>query len=136
MVQIKEKIINIVNTPGRIGVLSTVDADCLPNAAYFGSPRLEPDGTFVMALGDNRTLENLENNPHAVFVCITEAPVTPATPGVRLYLKLQSIQREGEMFEQMVENIRQVAGDAAAGIMRAAASFEVTEVRPIMALSK
>ena len=50
MVGISEEYKAIINKPGRIGTLSTVDAEGRPNVAYFGSPRIHDDGTFAMGL--------------------------------------------------------------------------------------
>jgi len=92
MVEISKEIVEIVNKPGRIGTLGTSDKQGQPNVGYFGSPRLMEDGTIIMGLGSNRTLKNLEENPLAVFFCVSEGPVTFKTPGCRLYLKVREIQ--------------------------------------------
>ncbi len=89
MAEIKKEVLEIVNKPGRVGVLSTADKQGQPNSAYFGSLRLTEDGSVVLGLGNNRSLKNLEENPLAVFFCVTESPVGFQTPGVRLYLKLK-----------------------------------------------
>jgi len=65
--EITKGIFEIVNKPGRVGVLATTNKAGQPNVAYFGSPKLMDDGTLVMGLGGNRSLANLEENPQAVF---------------------------------------------------------------------
>ncbi|MBU2548429.1 MAG: pyridoxamine 5'-phosphate oxidase family protein [Proteobacteria bacterium] len=132
MAVVSEELKATINKPGRVGTLSTVDAEGRPNVAYFGSLRLQEDGTFTVGLARNRTLKNLEANPHAVFFCVEEAPVTFGTKGTRLYLKAREIQFEGQLLDQVREMIAQHAGPAAAKMMAAAVAFDITEVRPIM----
>ena len=132
MIEISEEIFQIVNKPGRIGVLSTADKQGQPNSAYFGSLRLMDNGTVALGLGNNRSLKNLEENPLAVLFCITEGPVGLQTPGVRLYLKLQDIQKSGPAYEAIKAAIAEHAGADAAKMIVAAAAFEVTEVRKLV----
>lgn len=133
MGEITKEIIEVVNKPGRVGTLGTANKSGQPDVAYFGSPRLLDDGTLVMGLGNNRSLKNLEENPLAVFFCVAESPVTFKTPGYRLYFKVREIQREGALLDGIKEAIGKAAGPDAAKMIVAAVSFEVTEVRPLVA---
>lgn len=128
MAEISEDFIEMVNKPGRIGILATADADGKPNAAYFGSPRFR-DGLFSLGLAGGRTLANLEANPHAVFFCVEEGPVSFSTPGCRLYLKVREIQTEGRLLEQIREEIAEYVSPEAAYMIQASVAFEVTETR-------
>jgi predicted pyridoxine 5'-phosphate oxidase superfamily flavin-nucleotide-binding protein len=132
MVDISKEVFEIVNKPGRIGVLGTADKSGQPNAAYFGSLRLMEDGSVALGLGNNRSLKNLEENPLAVLFCVTESPVGFQTPGLRLYLKLKEIQRAGPLFDAIKAAIAQHAGADAAKIIVAAAAFEVTDIRKLV----
>lgn len=132
MVEISKEIQETVNKPGRVGVLGTADRNGQPNAAYFGSLNMMEDGAVLLGLGNNRSLNNLEENPLAVFFCITECPVSFQTPGYRLYLKAREIQRQGEMLDQMKAKIAEFAGQDAAQMIVACVAFEVTEVRPLV----
>lgn len=132
MIEIRKEIFEIVNKPGRIGVLSTANKQGQPNSAYFGSLRLMDDGTVALGLGNNRSLKNLEENPLAVLFCITEGPVGFQTPGVRLYLKLKGIQKSGSAYEAIKAAIAEHAGADAAKMIVAAAAFEVTEIRKLV----
>jgi hypothetical protein len=134
MTDISKELLEIVNKAGRIGVLSTVDANGQPNSAYFGSMRLADDGSVVLGLGDNRTLQNLKQNPLAVLFCVAEGPVTFTTPGYRLYLKSKGLQREGELLDGIKQAIAEHAGEDAAKMIVAAVAFEVTEIRPLVAM--
>ncbi len=134
MVEINKEIMEIVNKSGRIGTLGTANKQGRPNVAYFGSPRLSEDGTIVMGLGSNRTLKNLEENPFAVFFCVAESPVTFTTPGYRLYLKAREIQKEGPVIDGVRKAITEHAGPEAAKMIAAGVVFDVTDVRPLIAM--
>jgi hypothetical protein len=132
MADIDPKVLESVNTPGRVGVLATVDGNGQPNAAYFGSPQLQADGTLVMGMMANRSLANLEQNPLAVFFTVEKAPVDFQTPGYRLYLKVKEIQKQGPMLDGIREAIAAKAGADAAKAIQAGVVFEVTSVRGLV----
>jgi len=134
MTEISKDIFEIVNKPGRVGVLGTSDKQGQPNAAYFGSMRLMEDGSVVLGLGNNRSLKNLEENKLAVLFVVTESPVAFNTPGYRLYLKAKDIQKEGPLLEAVKKAIAEHAGKEAAKMIVAGVSFEVTEARPLVAM--
>ncbi|MFA4836869.1 MAG: pyridoxamine 5'-phosphate oxidase family protein [Dehalococcoidia bacterium] len=131
--KISKEIIEMVNKPGRIGTLSTSNKQNQPNVAYLGSPRLTPEGTLVLGLGNNRTLRNLEENPLAVFFAAAGGPVTFSTPGYRLYLKVKEVQKQGTILDGIKKAIAELAGPDAAKMMVAGVVFDVTEVRPLVA---
>jgi hypothetical protein len=132
MVEISKEIFEIVNKPGRVGVLGTADKKGQPNTAYFGSLRLMEDGSVVLGLGNNLSLKNLEENPLAVLFCVTQSPVEFKTPGVRLYLKLRELQKTGPLYDAIKIAISEHAGADAAKMIVAAAAFEVTKIRQLL----
>lgn len=132
MVEISKEVFEIVNKPGRVGVLGTADKNGQPNAAYFGSLRLMEDGSVVLGLGNNRSLKNLEENPLAVLFCVTESPVGFQTPGMRLYLKLKEIQKSGPFYDGIKVAIAEIAGADAANMIVAGVAFEVTDIRKLV----
>jgi len=131
-----EEFVNTINQPGRVGVLATADADGKPNAAYFGSPRLNVEGQLIMGMMENRSLANLEVNPYAVFFTVKEAPVGFTTPGWRLYLECKQIDREGEVLAKVKKAVAAGAGEKAAAGIKAGVVFEVTKIRPLVDMSK
>jgi hypothetical protein len=135
MVEISGTFKEIINKPGRIGTISTADSAGRPNVAYFGSPRLQDDGTFVVALMATRTLKNLEVNPFAVFFCVEEGAVSFNSAGCRLYLKVKDIQKQGPLLEEMKAHVATAAGPDAAKMIAAAVAFEVTEARGLVDFS-
>jgi hypothetical protein len=132
VVEINKEMFEIVNKPGRVGVLGTTNKAGQPNAAYFGSLNLTEDGTVLLGLGNNRSLANLKENPLAVLFCVTESPVTFGTAGCRLYLKVKEIQEAGGIYDAVRGAIAQHAGEEAAKTIVAAVAFEVTETRGLI----
>jgi hypothetical protein len=132
MVDISKEIFDMVNKPGRIGILGTADKNGQPNVAYFGSLRLMEDNSVALGMSNNRSLKNLKENPLAVLFCVTESPVNFNTVGIRLYLKLKEIQKEGPFFDAVKGAILKRAGENAAKMIVAAVSFDVTEIRNLM----
>ena len=78
------KLVEFFNRQPRIGALSTADKEGDVNAAVFGSPRLLDDRTMVMAIGDNRSFRNLQDNPLAVFLVVHPAESVADWKGVRV----------------------------------------------------
>ena len=62
------KLMEYFNKQPRMGCMSTTGKDGKVNVACFGSPRMIDDKTVVMAVRKNRTLDNLRQNPNAVFM--------------------------------------------------------------------
>ena len=62
------KLMEYFNKSPRIGTLSTAGKAGNVDSAIFGSPRMTDGKTVVMGLGKNRTLVNLQQNPHAVYL--------------------------------------------------------------------
>lgn len=54
------------------------------------------------------------------------------TPGYRLYLKANTIQKEGPLLDGVKNVIAEHAGEDAAKMIVAGVSFEVTEIRPLV----
>lgn len=134
MTEVSKEIFEIVNRPGRVGVLSTADKQGQPNSAYFGSLKLIEDGSVILGLGNNRSLKNLEENPLAVLFCVTESPVAFDTPGYRLYLKVRKIQKDGPLLNGVKKAVAELAGEDAAKMIVAGVEFDVTATRPLIAM--
>ncbi|MBU0946549.1 MAG: pyridoxamine 5'-phosphate oxidase family protein, partial [Proteobacteria bacterium] len=92
------------------------------------------DGTIVMGLGSNWALQNLEENPQAGFFCVAVSPVTFVTPGYRLYFKAWEIQKEGPIIDGVTKAIADAKGTDAAKMIAAGVVFDVTGMRPLVAM--
>jgi hypothetical protein len=88
--------------------------------------------TAVMALGGNRSLDNLERHPKAVFLFFEPEADPFHWKGARVYMEVDKIEREGPLFDQLVQQVRDGGGDQAADGIRAAVTFKITDARPLI----
>lgn len=128
----RKELMEMFNKRPRIGSLSTADMEGNVNVAVFGSPQMVDEETVVMGIGRNRSLKNLKENPRAAFI-VMEPGDTPAEwSGARVYLEAQTVDQDGEFYEDIKANIAKMAGAQAAKMIFAAVRFKITEVRPIL----
>jgi hypothetical protein len=85
-----------------------------------------------MGLGKNRTLANLQENPHAVFLIMEPGKTLMEWKGIRVYLKAKTIATSGPALDTFKAQMAKVAGEAATKIINATVTFEVTEIRPLV----
>ncbi len=128
-----KQVMEMFNRQTRVGALATSNKDGDVNAAVFGSPRMIDEETVIMAIGDNRTYRNLQENPKASFIVIEQGTTPDTWKGARLYLEVDGFERYGEVLDSFRENIRKVAGNRSANAIVAAIRFKITEVRPLIA---
>ena len=131
----RRQVMKMFNKEARIGALATADKSGNVNVAVFGSPRMIDEETVIMAIGDNRSLKNLQENPKASFIVIEPGETMTQWKGVRLYLEVSDFERYGEVLDSFREKIRKVAGNASANAIKAAIRFKVVDVRPLVAPS-
>lgn len=126
------KLMEYFNRQPRMGCMSTSGKDGKVNVACFGSPRMIDDKTVVMAVRKNRTLDNLRQNPNAVFMIMEPGKTSLEWKGVRVYLKMKGYETSGENLEKARVQAAKAAGDEAAKALYAVVTFQVEEVRPIV----
>jgi hypothetical protein len=126
------KLMDYFNKAPRIGTLSTADQAGKVDSALFGSPRMTDEKTVVMGLGKNRTLANLQQNPHAMFLIMEPGKTLMDWKGIRVYLKVKNISTSGPALDTFRAQMAKAAGEAAAKMIHATVSFEVTELRPLV----
>jgi hypothetical protein len=119
------------NREDRLGVLATSAKSGEVDCAYFGSPRMIDESTVVVTLGDNKTLANLKQNPHACYFIMEPGKSIMEWKGLRIYLKMIKYETQGETLEAMKKAIAERAGEAAAKMMQAAVTFSVSGLRPL-----
>lgn len=129
----RKQVMEMFNRTTRIGALATANKNGDVNAAVFGSPRMIDEDTVIMAIGDNRSYQNLQENPKASFIVIEPGESPMQWKGVRLYLELDAFERYGELLDSFREKIRKMAGDQSADAIVAALRFKITDVRPLIA---
>ncbi|MEN6518109.1 MAG: pyridoxamine 5'-phosphate oxidase family protein [Methanospirillum sp.] len=120
------------NRQPRIGTISTAGKDGKVDVAVFGSPHMSDEKTVVLVSGENRTLANLRENPHAVYMIMEPGAGLMDWKGVRVYMTLKDLAASGPALDGYVAQLATVVGEAAASMIRALATFEVTEIRPIV----
>ena len=128
----RKELMHMFNSPNRLGTMSTSDDKGNLNAGVFNSLKMVDEQTAVMALGGNRSLDNLEKHPKAVFLFFEPEADPFHWKGARVYMKVDKIDREGPLFEQLVKQVRESAGDQAADGIRAAVTFKITDARPLI----
>jgi hypothetical protein len=124
------KLMDYFNKRPRLGTLSTASKDGRVDVAYFGSPRMVDENTVTMVLYKDRTLANLQENPHAVFMIMEPGKTFSEWKGVRVYLKMKECQTSGEKLNQFKAEIAREQGKAVAEKIFATVTFEVSEIRP------
>lgn len=120
------------NRAPRIGTISTAAKDGRVDVAVMGSPRMTDEKTVVLGSGSNRTLENLQQNPNAVYMIMEPGQGLMDWKGVRVYLKMKDLATSGPAFDEYRRQLIAVIGEAAGAMIHALVTFEVTEVRPIV----
>ncbi|OQA54905.1 MAG: Pyridoxamine 5'-phosphate oxidase [Euryarchaeota archaeon ADurb.Bin294] len=126
------QLIEYFNKSPRIGVLSTADKSGHVDSGIFGSPRVTDEKTVIMGLSNNRTLANLQQNPHAVYLIIEPGTTITDWKGIRVYLVALQIATSGGDLDAFKSQIAEVIGKESADMMVALVTFEVTGVRPIV----
>ena len=129
----RKEVMEMFNRKTRIGALATSNQNGDVNAAVFGSPRMIDEDTVIMAIGNNRSLQYLQENPKASFIVIEPGDAPKEWKGVRLYLEMKEFERYGELVDSFRKKIRETAGDASANAIVAAIRFQIVDVRPLIA---
>jgi hypothetical protein len=128
----RKQLMEMFNKQPRIGALSTANKAGDVNAAVFGSPQMTDEDTVVMGIGNNRTLENLIDNPKAVFIFMEPGDNPAQWKGARVYLEAMAIYNKGDLFDQLKETIARVAGEHSAKMLHAVIRFNIIGVRPLI----
>ena len=126
------KLMEYFNKSPRLGTLSTVDKTGKVDSAVLGSPRMTDEKTVVVGLGKNRTLSNLQQNPHAVFLVMEPGATLADWKGIRVYLEAKNIAKSGPVLDNYKAQMAKVAGEDAAKMMAAVVNFGIVEVRPLI----
>lgn len=127
-----KELMDYFNKQPRLGTLSTADKAGKVNSAYFGSPRMVDEKTIIMGSGKNRTLENLRENPNAVFLIMEPGQSVTQWKGVRLYVTMKDCETSGPKLDEIRAVVAEKAGqETARKMIHAALTFEVQEIRPL-----
>jgi hypothetical protein len=126
-----KQLMDFFNKQPRLGVLATADKNGKVNAAYFNSPQMTDDTTVLMGIGKNRSFENLQQNPNAVFIILEPGKSLPEWKGVRVYLKVTESETSGAKVDGIRAAIAKAAGEKPSKMIHAAITFKIEEIRPL-----
>ena len=129
-------LIEYFNKAPRLGVLSTSSSDGRVDSAVFGSPQMIDEKTVLAATANNRTFANLLENPHAIYTIMEPADSITDWKGIRVYMKLKEYTTSGELLEMIRTQAANFVGEEGAKLIHAALTFEVYEVRPLIAFGQ
>jgi Pyridoxamine 5'-phosphate oxidase len=124
----------LLSEPRRVSVLATSDPEGLPNLAVIACARPQPDGDWVIGLGDNRTLANLRATGRAALLLCLPGESLPLWQGARIYLEAVDFATAGPLFETVVAAVTAEAGHRAGRTIRCAVRCKVTDRRPLVEL--
>ncbi|MGB7545448.1 MAG: pyridoxamine 5'-phosphate oxidase family protein [Methanothrix sp.] len=120
------------NRQPRLGVISTSSQDGRVDSAVYGSPQMIDEKTVIVAFARGRTWANLQDNPHAVYMIMQPGEGLMDWKGVRVYLRMLEYADSGPRLEAYKREAAKIVGQEAAGMIAVLATFEVTEVRPLI----
>ncbi len=127
-----QKLMEYFNKQPRIGIISTSSKDGKVDSAVYGSPQMIDEKTVIVALAKGRTFANLQENPNAVYMIMEPGKEILDWKGVRIYLRMKEYATSGPQLEQYKIQAAKIVGEQAVQMLQALATFEVTEVRPLI----
>jgi hypothetical protein len=120
------------NKQPRIGVLSTSSKDGKVDAAVLGSPQMIDEKTVTVALAGGRTFANLQENPNAMYIILEPGSGLMDWKGIRVYLRMREHVNSGPKLETYKRQAAEIVGKEAAEMIKTLATFDITEVRPLV----
>ena len=126
------KLIDYFNKQPRLGVISTSSKDGKVDSAVYGSPQMVDEKTVIVALAQGRSFANLQENPNAVFLIMEPGEGVLDWKGIRVYLRMIKHVTSGPQLDMYKSQTARIVGEQAAEMIKVLATFEVTEVRPII----
>ncbi|MBU0965153.1 MAG: pyridoxamine 5'-phosphate oxidase family protein [Proteobacteria bacterium] len=87
------------------GVFASANREGEVNTAIFSRPHIAEDGRMVFIMGDNRTHENLQTNPHASFLFLEAGP---GYRGSRFYLTKTAEEENDELVRELCRRCKEV----------------------------
>ncbi len=128
----RKELMEMFNKQPRLGTLATSDGRGAVNNAVFSALNMVDEETVVMAIGENRSYDNLKENPRAAFIFFEPAASPFDWKGARLYLAAAAMEESGPLYDQLVAAVRKEVGDQAADNIKAAVTFKIENVRPLI----
>jgi hypothetical protein len=88
--------------------------------------------TVLVALAKGRTFANLQENPNATFMIMEPGKGLIDWKGIRVYLRMREYVTSGPKIDTYKEQMAKIVGEQAADMIKVLATFDVTEVRPLI----
>ncbi len=126
------ELIEYFNKQPRLGVMSTSSKDGKVDSAVYGSPQMVDEKTVIVALAKGRTFVNLQENPNAIFMIMEPGTGILDWKGIRVYLRMKEYATSGPQLDMYKIQAAKIVGEQAAEMVQVLATFEVTEVRPLI----
>jgi hypothetical protein len=126
------KLMEYFNKQPRLGVLSTSSKSGAVDAAVLGSPQMIDEKTVTVALARGRTFSNLQENPNAVYIILEPGSGLMDWKGIRVYLRMREHVNSGPKLETYKRQAAEIVGKEAAEMIKTLATFDITEVRPLV----
>jgi len=126
------RLMEYFNKQPRIGVMSTSSKGGEVDAAILGSPQMIDEKTVIVAFARSRTFANLQENPNAVYIILEPGSGLMDWKGIRVYLRMREHVTSGPKLETYKRQAAEIVGKEAAEMIKTLATFEVTEVRPLV----
>ena len=126
------KLMEYFNKQPRLGVISTSSRDGKVDSAVFGSPQMIDERTVIVALGQGRTFANLKENPNAVYIIMEPGAGILDWKGIRVYLRMKEHVTSGPKLDTYKGEMAKRVGEQAANMIKVLATFDITEVRPLI----
>ena len=126
------KLIEYFNKQPRLGIISTSSKDGKVDSAVYGSPQMIDEKTVIVALAKGRTFANLQENPNATFMIMELGAGILDWRGIRVYLRMREYATSGPQLDMYKSQTAKIVGEQAADMIKVLATFEVTEVRPLI----
>jgi hypothetical protein len=126
------KLIEYFNKQPRLGVISTSSKDGKADSAVYGSPQMIDEKTVIVTLAKSRTFVNLQENPNAIFMIMEPGAGILDWKGIRVYLRMKEYATSGSQLDMYKSQAAKIVGEQAVRMIKVLATFEVTEVRPLI----
>jgi hypothetical protein len=126
------KLIEYFNKQPRLGVISTSSKDGKVDSAVYGSPKMIDEKTVIVTLAKSRTFVNLQENPNAIFMIMEPGAGILDWKGIRVYLRMKEYATSGSQLDMYKSQAAKIVGEQAVRMIKVLATFEVTEVRPLI----
>lgn len=126
------KLMEYFNKQPRLGVISTSSKDGKVDSAVYGSPQMIDEKTVRVALARGRTFANLQENPNAMYIIMEPGAGILDWKGIRVYLRMKEATTSGPQLDTYKSQMAKVVGEQAAEMIKVLATFEITEVRPLI----